>query len=315
MKLLRSLLLSLAAAGLSFAADPALLRMIPPDAAFVAGVRADQIKSSRFGQYILDQIKAEDENMNKFISATGFDPRRDLTELIVASSSPTPRRQNHGKTVVLARGRFDVSRIQSFALASGSSTTSYNGVQIFTGRDDSHGWLAIADSVTAVAGDPDYVKLAIDARQTAGPTLDAKTLNTITDLSTRFDAWMLTASLAGIAGDIRTPQLGGAMNGNLVQSVDSVNGGVRFGADVELMAEAQMRSAKDAAAMENVVRFLMGMMQMNAQNDKRAAELARLLEKMDLKATGTQFRMSLTIPEDMLESFLKPASASKRLVF
>jgi hypothetical protein len=315
MKLLRALLLSLAATGLSFAADPALLRMIPPDAAFVAGVRADQIKSSRFGQYILDQIKSEEENMNKFISATGFDPRRDLTELIVASSSATPRRQNHGKTVVLARGRFDVSRIQSFALAEGSSTTNYNGVQIFTGRDDSHGWLAVVDSETAVAGDPDYVKLAIDARQATGATLDAKTLNTITGLSNRFDAWMLTASLAGIAGDIRNPQLGGAMNGNLIQSVDSVTGGVRFGSDVEVMAEAQMRSEKDATAMVDVVRFLAGMMQMNAQNDKRAAELAKLLDKMDLKATGTQFRMSLTIPEDMLETLIKPASRSKRQAF
>jgi len=313
MKLLRGLLLLLVAAGLSVAADPALLRMIPPGAAFVAGVRADQIKSSRFGQYILDQLKTEDENMNKFVSATGFDPRQDLTELIVASNSAAPRRQNHGKTVVLARGRFDVSRIQSFALASGSSTTSYNGVQIFTGREDSRGWLAIPDSATAVAGDPDYVKLAIDARQAPGPVLDAKTLNTITDLGNRFDAWMLTASLAAITSGIRAPQLGGAGNGNLVQSVDSVNGGVRFGPDVEVMAEAQMRSAKDAAAMADVVRFLMGMMQMNAQNDKRAAELARLLEKMELKATGTQLRMSLTIPEDMLETFLKPASAGRQV--
>lgn len=314
MKLLRSLLITLAAAGLSFAADPALIRMLPPGAAFVAGVRADQIRSSRFGQYILDRFKAGEDNLNKFIEVTGFDPRRDLTEVIVASSSATPRR-NHGKGILLARGRFDVSRIQSFALASQLSTTNYNGVQIFTAREDAHGWLAIPDSTTAVAGDPDYVKLALDARQAAGPTLDEKTLNTIADLSNRFDAWMLTASLAGIAGDLRAPQLDGAMNGNLARSVDSVNGGVRFAQDVEVMAEAQMRSAKDATAMADMVRFLVGMMQMNAQNDKRAAELARLLEKMDLKANGAVFRMSLTIPEDMLETLLKPASMRERVAF
>ncbi|MFN7934400.1 MAG: hypothetical protein U0R19_13805 [Bryobacteraceae bacterium] len=308
MNYMRTALLSLATAVAGFAADPALLRMIPSNSAFLAGIHADQIKTSRFGQFLLNQLKSEEANMNKFIDATGFDPRRDLTELIVASSDASGK----GKSVVLARGRFDTNRINAFASTGGARLTTYNGVQVMSGGTEGgkSGWLAVLDNVTAVAGDQDAVRLAIDRYKGAPGALDAATVARINDLSTRYDAWMISNGVARIADDIQNPQVGGMMNNNLFQSMQSVMGGVRFGANVELSAEATMRSEKDATAMVDVIRFLAGMLQLNTQNDKRAAELATLLEKMQLSSSGTQFKLSLTIPEDTLEGIVKPAAAS-----
>ncbi|HUQ91848.1 MAG TPA: hypothetical protein VM120_09210 [Bryobacteraceae bacterium] len=302
----RTFLLTLAAACLAFAADPALLRMVPPDAAFIAGIHADQVKTSRFGQFLLDQLKSEEASMNKFISATGFDPRRDVAELIVASTDVRGKRQ--GKTLVIARGRFDAARIQSFARLEGSATMTYQGISIWTkGHDEAHSF-AILDESTAVAGDTGSLKFAVDHRDGA-TALDAKLVTKITDLSLRYDAWMVSATLDRLADDIASPQLEGAMQGNLFKAMDSVVGGVRFGANIEVMAEAQMRSEKDASSLVDVVRFLGGMLQMNSgNNDPRSTELMSLIEKMDLKATGNQFRMSLMIPEDMIEKLVKPAS-------
>lgn len=306
MNYMRTALLSLATAVAGFAADPALLRMIPSNSAFLAGIHADQIKTSRFGQFLLNQLKSEEANMNKFIDATGFDPRRDLTELIVASSDASGK----GKSVVLARGRFDTNRINSFASTGGAKLTTYNGVQVMSGGAEGgkSGWLAVLDNVTAVAGDQDAVRSAIDRYKGAPGVLDAATVARINDLSSRYDAWMISNGVARIADDIQNPQVGGMMNNNLFQSMQSVMGGVRFGTNVELTAEATMRSEKDATAMVDVIRFLAGMLQMNTQNDKRAAELATLLDKMQLSSSGTQFKLSLTIPEDALEGIVKPAT-------
>lgn len=293
------------------AADPALLRLIPGDAAFVAGIHADQIRNSRFGQYLLDQLKSEQASMDKFISATGFDPRRDLSELIVSSNDVKAK----GQGLVVARGRFDSARIQTFAESEGARAELYNGVKILSGGSKNNGGIAMLDNTTAVAGDAAAVRLAIDRfRSTTATGLNAKTLAQIGQLSSTYDAWMVSSSLARIADDMRNPQIEGAMNGNLFQSMDSVAGGVRFGsANVEVMAEAAMRSEKDATAMVDVIRFLAGMIQMNAK-DPNAAEMASLLNKMELKATGTQFRMSLQIPEDQLEKMVKPARRGNRTV-
>lgn len=309
MNLMRTALITLATAVAGFSADAALLRMIPANSAFLAGIHADQIKTSRFGQFLLDQLKSEEANMNKFIDATGFDPRRDLTELIVASSDASGK----GKSVVFARGRFDTNRITSFASTSGAKPTTYNGVSIMAGGEGvKTGWLAVLDSATAIAGDQDGVKSAIDRYKSNTPGIDAATIARINDLSARYDAWMISTGVARIADDIQSPQVGGMMNNNLFASMQSVLGGVRFGTNVEVMAEATMRSEKDATAMVDVIRFLAGMLQLNTQNDKRAAELATLLDKMQLSSSGTQFKLSLMIPEDALEGIVKPAARVKQ---
>ena len=220
----------------------------------------------------------------------------------------------NGKVLVVARGRFDAAKIASFARTSGVKTQSYAGVDVLTPDGATHngakkeGWLAVLDNSTALAGDQELVKAAIDRRkQSNGGQLSQVTANKITDLSLRYDAWMISTSLARLADDFKSPQVGGAMNGNFIQGMENVMGGVRFGANVELMAEATMRSDKDAQALVDVVKFLTGMMQLNSE-DKKAAEFARLTEKMDLKAVGTQFKMSMMIPEDVLEGILKPAA-------
>ncbi len=301
----RSFLTLLASCAGLLAADPALVRMIPSDAAFVAGIRADQIRSSRFGRTILDQLKSEEVSLNRFIEATGFDPRTDLSELIVASNDPDRK----GNGLAMARGRFDAARIQSFARQEGTQIIQHLGVDILAGRDKS-GSIAVLDGTTAIAGDVESVRAAIERHKQGGASpLDAAMLARIASLSTRYDAWMISPSVPRLAGHIADPQIGGAMRGNLVEAVESVVGGVKFAAGaVELMAEAGMRSEKDAAAMVDVVRFLAGLIQLNSGKDARAGELAKLLDRMQLSSSGNQFRMQLIVPDDFLDKLVAPAS-------
>src|SRR5580700_2234989 len=68
------------------AADPQLLNLVMPDAKVLAGVNVDQAKTSQLGQYVLSQMQSSDQDMQKLIALTGFDPTRDVHELLAASN-------------------------------------------------------------------------------------------------------------------------------------------------------------------------------------------------------------------------------------
>src|SRR5262245_49300492 len=125
------------------AADPQLLSLVMPDAKVLAGVNVEQAKGTQFGQYILNQIQSHDAEMQKLIAATGFDPRRDVREVLVASNGSAQSQTG----LALARGNFDVAKITATATAHGVSTESYSGVTILQDQKSKHpGAIAFLDS-------------------------------------------------------------------------------------------------------------------------------------------------------------------------
>src|SRR5438477_1276491 len=88
--------------GATYAADPQLLNLLAPDAKIVAGVNVEQAKGTQFGQYLLNQLQSHDAEMQKLIVLTGFDPRRDVREVLVSSDG-----NPEGKTgIAVAKGNF-----------------------------------------------------------------------------------------------------------------------------------------------------------------------------------------------------------------
>src|SRR5436190_14543806 len=143
------------------AADPQLLNLVMPDAKVLAGVNVDQAKSSPFGQYVLSQMQLHDNHLTELTSATGFDPTRDVHELLVASSGGAGQQTG----LVLARGNFDPARINALALSKGAASEVYNGVTILEDPKQQSGF-AFLNATIVAAGDVANVKAAID-RQTA----------------------------------------------------------------------------------------------------------------------------------------------------
>src|SRR5260370_41450994 len=87
---LRNALFCLAAGqALMLAADRSLLSLVMPDAKVIAGAQVVRVKNSPFGNFVLSHMQLDDPDFQKFMAATGFDPRRDLSELIIASNAAT----------------------------------------------------------------------------------------------------------------------------------------------------------------------------------------------------------------------------------
>src|SRR5689334_2949466 len=93
------------ATGAALAADPVLINLVAPDSKVIAGMNVDQAKGSLLGQMFLAQMNAEPE-FQKMVTQTGFEPSRDLHEILAAG---TFSQANQG--VVFARATLDKVRI------------------------------------------------------------------------------------------------------------------------------------------------------------------------------------------------------------
>ena len=70
--------------------DNVLVKMVPPGSTSLVGARMDQIKATEFYRKLLEQQKLP--QMEQFAEETGFDPRRDVREMLFASTAiPSPR--------------------------------------------------------------------------------------------------------------------------------------------------------------------------------------------------------------------------------
>jgi hypothetical protein len=298
----------LVATGLQ-AADPVLLNLVMPDAKVVAGINVQKAKTSPFGQFLLTQLPTGD-GLTQFSATTGFDPRQDLIEVLMASNT------DKKSGLAIARGTFNIAQITAAVLKDGSHTVqTYNGAKLVvptatTGDQHAIGFLSAS---IAMAGDVTSVKAAIDrsgSNNAIDPVLAAK----ISGYSAA-DAW--SVSIAPISSlhpadpkDVNNP-ISGAL-----KTIQAASGSVTFASPVVISAEAQALTDQDATSLSDVLKFVVGMMAGNVDS----APFATLLQTLDVSTDHSTIRVKLSIPEDQLEQLIKnaplahPAKASKKVV-
>jgi len=299
-KSLSILALGLGAAAAIEAADLTLLSLLPPDAQIVFGVQVEQSRYSPFGQFLLARLEKADGDLKEFISLTGFDPRRDVTEILGGG------RGDGKRGLVCVRGRFDVARILAALPREGPASTQYRGVTFVAGKEPAAAGVAFAflDATLAVAGERELVRAAIDRwldRATPPADLAARAA----EASSRYDVWMVTAAWpAELAGRLPPESGGAAVQGELIRAIEQMSGGVKFGAEVTIAGESVLKTDKDAAALADVFRFLASFLQMQAKSE-RAARLAEYARRIQIASEGNRVRVSLVLPEPEFEKLFE----------
>jgi hypothetical protein len=296
----------------AFAADSTLLEAVMPDAQVIAGLEVNSAKSSAFGQYVLSHLSVNDTKLEEFTAETGFDPRQDVTEIVVASNWKANSPDN--RWIVSAHGTFNIAKITSVAVANGGTVVPYQGVNVVTTPAASAAQLATGiaflNPSTALVGDLTSVQAAIGRMQSnTGP--DVSILTKAQTASSGKDFWFVTlVPLSNFSSAIPNANLGGAMQGNLFAAINQASGGIRFGDTVTISAEAVTRSEKDAQALVDVVKFFASLVQLNKQQNPTAGQVATLLDTLQATASGNITNISLAIPEQQLEQLINSAHAA-----
>jgi hypothetical protein len=279
------------------AADTQLLDLVMPDAKVLAGVNVEQAKGTQVGQYVLNQLQTHDAQMQQLVALTGFDPRRDVSELLVASDGAAGSKTG----LALARGNFDIAKITAAATAAGVLTEVYNGFTILEEPKKQLAGIAFLDATTVAAGDIASVKGAIDRWKTP-QSLPAAVAVKVNQWSLSQDAWGITTvppdSLvpAGKADAQKNPLF------NAGKSVQAAAGGIKFGALVVFSGEAQCDTAQNAKTLGDVVQLLINMAQMQAGPDPTAAAL---IKSVTVTTSGNVLKIQASLPEDVFQQLLQ----------
>jgi hypothetical protein len=296
-------------AGLAFGADPRLMNLVMPDATTLAGANIANAGTTPFGQFVLTQVTAAaGAELQTFVTATGFDPRHDVSEILAASSANAA----HGSGVVMALGNFQVSQIIA-ALASKAPTLTsqtYGGATLITGAGDKSTFsLAFLGTTIAIAGDTASVKAAID-RSSGANSINPALAVQVEALSTSEDAWVVTGSplaslipgLGATSGAGSSPL--GSQVGQMLSSIQSSSGGIRFGDAVVITGQAVTDSAANAVALANVVQGLVAIASMAGAQDPQFATVAQILQGVKVTANGATINLAVSIPEAQMETIL-----------
>jgi hypothetical protein len=293
----RGLLALAMASTVTAAVDPGLLEMTPPDTRFLAGLQVQQAIASPFGHFALSQMPEQSAVLLQLAATTGFDVRRDLREVLLASHGQRGKIFKDG--VLLARGTFQMDRLLVFAEKVHAKVSNYSGIPLITLADPGSGTIAILDSSTLAVGTEAAVQGVINRHTQkflfSGPLADKALLT-----SANADAWVTTVTpLARVI----PASTGSVWPVAFLQAVLESSAGLRFDTEgVTLSAEAVTHSPTEAAGIAGMFKIIGGML--------KGAE-SSLLQGARFTTEGAATRFTLTVAEQDLERAF-PAPAQKR---
>jgi hypothetical protein len=233
--------------------------------------------------------------MQQLVTLTGFDPRRDVSELLVASDGVAGSKTG----LALARGSFDIAKITAAATVAGAATEVYNGFTILEDPKNKEAGIVFLDATKVAAGDVASVKGAIDRLKTPQPLPAAVTVK-VNQWSLSQDAWGITT----VPPDSLVPAGQGTQNPmfNVGKSVQAAAGGVKFGALVVFSGEAQCDTAENAKTLGDMIQLLINMAQMQANLDPTAAAL---IKSVTVTTSGNLMKIQASLPEDVFQQLLQ----------
>lgn len=290
-------------------AGPPELQHVPQDAAVVAYADVRRLMSSDLRQKLgALALSPKSPTPNDFEQKTGLNVAQDIDTVVVALVPGAQGTASDGSSdvVVLARGRFEASRLEALALQEGGAAADYRGIRVLTLKDEQGppAALAFLASDLVAFGPAPMVQRAITA------SLDRRNVLSNTDVMRlvaqhdgmhawavgRFDELMSAARVDRSKAPAALPAVSWlSASGTLGTSIDGV-----------VTAEARDEAA--AAQLRDVVRGMLALGQLQSGN---AAALATLARSVQLSGEGRTVSVAFSLPTEALIAMVQQAADTR----
>jgi hypothetical protein len=281
--------LFLLAAHAAIAGDSDLPDFLPPGIKAMFGVQVRRIATSPLAQGFTPSAMSRAGDWQKIVSLAGFDPIKDIDEVLMASTGAGGQGQTP-PMLLIARGNFNVERFAAHAKP-------YHGVPVLEGGAGSTGVVAMFDASTAIMGELPEVHAAID-RRGAGAPLDATLAATVASLRGKYDIWGLGDNPSSLIPAGAKPD---GLNSGL-DSIDHFQFGISLSHGLELGAELHAASAKDVEKLTASVGFIEMLMKFQ--------QPAANSPKIDISAKNGTIKLALAIPEEEFNKMIETQRAA-----
>jgi hypothetical protein len=267
--------------------DPALLSLVPPGAVSLAGIRVDAFVKTPLYQRRLAQTPLP--GLEEFAKATGVDPRRDVWQVLTASSA--------GSTVVLIRGKFSQGGAEPRLQIPGASRIPHKGYTI-TGVE-SFG-VAFLNPCTAVAGKLDAVKWVLDSRDRSGPKPEM--MEQLKSIPRNAHIWALSLGRAPTLPQ-KTPKNGNWVNvEKILASLRGIKAWADFSQGLTARVEGSAASEQEAKQLAAALKGLIGLGRLSTPDNK--AELLRAFDALKVEQQGSALRLNASLDQNLAEQLV-----------
>jgi len=286
----------------SRAAAPDELQYVPADAAVVAYANVREVMGSEFRERFR-KMEPHSQERDEFEAKTGLDVERDIDSVVaalMAESNGAIDSDNPEKSaLILARGRFDQTRLEALAREHGGQAEDYQGTKLLTHLGDEkegHGRMAMGfiEPNLLALGSAVAVKRAIDANR-GGHTIVSNTavMQQVTALEGN-NAWAV-GRFDAIAKGARLP----AEIQSQVPAVTwfSAAGHVNGGVSGIVRAEA-----RDEAAAQNLHDMLRGFLALAKMQSGSEPALKQLVDSLQLTGDGKTITVQFSLPTEAFEA-------------
>ena len=289
----------------SRAAGPEELQYVPADAAVVAYADVKDVLNSEFRQRFR-RLEPQSPERNEFEQKTGINFEQDIDSIVAAmmpGAAGSVTTHPEQSALLLARGRFDASRLEALALEHGGSVSEYQGKRIVshqdtgTTADGNHSEMALAfiDADLVAIGSATAVRSAIDAhRENRNVVSNTELMRLVAELDNS-NAWAV-GRFDALANQAQLPEQVKSQIPTIswFSAAGHINGGVSGVVKAETKDEAAAQNLRD------VVRGFLALAKMQAGSKPGMKEM---VDSLQLTGDGKTVSVAFTVPSEVLDVF------------
>jgi hypothetical protein len=296
------------AGAFSRAGGPGELQLVPRDATVIAYADVRDVMTSELRQKLHQALPMPAEGQRELEEKTGINIETDVDRVVACLTPDRDDSRSRGAGMVLARGRFNETKIESLMREHGAQVEEYRGKRLIANAADVDGSgrphklaAAFIEPGLVALGSTPLVRAAIDLHQTGdNPQAGLQSVTGNEELMTlvrsldggniwavgRFDALQSQAHLPQeVAG--RLPAITWfAVSGH-------VNGGLRG------VIRAEARDDEAANNLRDVVR---GFLALGKMQSGGRPEIQAMMQSLELGGTGKTVALSFTVPAEVFDA-------------
>ena len=289
------------------AGGPEELQLVPRDAAVIAYADVREIMASELRQKLHAVMPTSRDGQREFEDKTGINIETDIDRVVACVNPERDSTNMPGAGMVLARGRFNETKIESLMREHGAAVEDYRGKRLIIGGEPKPSGstrqfaAAFLEPGLVALGTTRLVRSAIDLHQTGdnpqaglqSVTGNEELMNLVKSLDSgnawavgRFDALRSQAHLPADVAD-RLPAITWfAVSGH-------INGGLRG------VVRAEARDEEAANNLRDVVRGFLALGKMQAGG---RPEIQAMMQSLELSGTGKTVALSFTVPAEVFDA-------------
>ena len=291
---------------------PAELGYIPRDASVIAFANVNEIMNSELRQKLRRALPMQENGQQELQNQTGINLETDI-DTVVACMSPDATSSRPGAGMVLARGRFDETKIEALMREHGAHVETYNGKRLivadpkdYVEKDGApvhpHTSLSLSfmEPGLAAIGSTTLIKSAIDLHKAGNnPQTGLESVTGNEELMTLVKS--LDNSNAWAVGHFDALRAQAHLPPNVLSQIPAIswfavsahiNGGLRG----TLRADA--RDDEAANNLRDVVRGFLALAKLGAG---AKPELQAMMQSLELGGTGKTVSLSFAVPAELFD--------------